>query len=142
MIRSILLLLFGGSVLFQALRSLRKQRLSERYALVFFFVSIPFLLLAVWPDGIVQLSKLLEIERYTVQVLAMGGFLMLVVFKLTSIVSVQDRRIRTLTQLVAILMEKQNLVERQISEAASKSEPPAAAPQPAEPVQSSGTQAS
>lgn len=142
MIRSILLLLFGGLVLFQALRSLRKQRLSERYALVFFFVSIPFLLLAVWPDGIVKLSNLLDIERYTMQVLAMGGFLLLVVFKLTSIVSVQDRRIRTLTQLVAILMEKQNLVERQISEAAAKPDAPAAPGPTQERVPSSGPQAS
>jgi hypothetical protein len=108
MIRSILLVVFGGIILLKAMRSLRAMRLKEQYALLYLFIGLPFLLLGLWPDGIVHVSEFLNIERYTVQVLIVGGFLLLIVFKLTSIISVQDRRINSLTQMVAILMEKQN----------------------------------
>jgi len=39
-------------------------------------------------------------------------FLILIVFELLTIVSVQDRKITTLAQMVGILMEHQKLVDR------------------------------
>jgi hypothetical protein len=104
-IRGIILFAFGAFVVLMALRSLRAQRLKEEYALLYLFVGLPFLVLAFWPDAVVVVSDTLDIEKPTLLILAMGTFILLVLFKLTSIISVQDRRINSLTQLLAILTE-------------------------------------
>lgn len=106
MIRTIILLTFGGLLLLLAVRRLRTQRLKERYALLFLFTGLPFLVLAVWPDGIVYLSERLAIEKPTLMVLILTGFVLLVLLQLLSIVSVQDRRIATLTQLLSLSMHE------------------------------------
>jgi len=105
-IRGIILFAFGAFVVLMALRSLRAQRLKEEYALLYLFVGLPFLVLAFWPDAVLVISDLLDIEKPTLLILAMGMFLLLLLFKLTSIISVQDRRINSLTQLLAILTEE------------------------------------
>lgn len=109
MIRTLVLLFLGGALLLMAIRSLRAMRLKERYALIFFFTGLPFVVLAYWPDGIVFLVDLLEIEKATLMVLTLAVFLILMLFKLLAVVSVQERKITALTQTVAILMEKQGL---------------------------------
>ena len=109
MIRTIVLLTLGCMLLLMAVRSLRAMRLKERYALIFFFTGLPFVILAYWPDGIVFLVETLEIEKPTLMVLALATFLILMLFKLLAVVSVQDRKITALTQTVAILMEKEGL---------------------------------
>ena len=111
MIRSVILLTFGSVLLLLAIRSLRAQRLKERYAILFFFTGLPFMVLAIWPDGILFLGDLLRIEKAATMVLCLGAFVILVLFMLLSIVSVQDRRIATLSQMVAILMERQAAAE-------------------------------
>ena len=103
MIRTIILLIFGGMLLLLAIRKLRLQRLKERYALLFVFTGMPFLVLAVWPDGIVYLSDKLAIEKPTLMVLILTAFVVLVLLQLLSIVSIQDRRIATLTQILSIV---------------------------------------
>ena len=108
MIRSVILLVVGILFVLMALRSLRAQRLKEQYALLYVFVGLPFLVLAVWPDAIMLASRWLAIEKPTVLVLAMGGFLLIIMFKLTSVISVQDRRVNSLTQLLAILMQERD----------------------------------
>jgi hypothetical protein len=113
MIRSLILLVFGISLLALAVRRLRRFRLKERYSLLFGLLGLPFLLLAVWPDGAEDLSRLTHIERPTVLLMGVAMFLILVVFELLTIVSTQDRKITTLAQLVGILMEQQKLVDRQ-----------------------------
>lgn len=109
MIRTIALLALGGMLLLMALRSLRAMRLKERYALILFFTGLPFVVLAYWPDGIVFLEKHLEIEKPTLMVLVLATFVILMLFKLLAVVSVQERKITALTQMVAILSEKQGL---------------------------------
>lgn len=109
MIRTMVLLVLGIMLFLTALRSLKAMRLKERYALIFFFLGMPFVVLAYWPDGIVFLVKMLDIEKPTLMVLALTGFVVLMFFKLLSVVSVQERQITTLTQTVAILMEQQNM---------------------------------
>jgi len=109
MIRSVILVLFAGLVCLLALRSLRAQRLKERYVLMFIAVSGPFLVLALWPDGIVWFSDLLKIEKATVLVLVLAAFMILIIFELLSIVSVQERKIAALAQVVGLLTEKQAL---------------------------------
>jgi hypothetical protein len=106
MIRTIILLVFGGLLLWKAMRNLRRQKLKEKYALLFAGCALPFVTLAVWPDGIVKVSDLLEIEKGTLLVMALSIFALLMIFELLKIVSVQDRKITTLAQEVAILRER------------------------------------
>jgi hypothetical protein len=112
MIRTIILVGYGLLLLTLSLRSLRAQRLKERYVLLFTLTGLPFLVLAMWPDGIVFLSDVLEIEKPTLLVLALAAFLILIIFELFSIVSVQERRITSLAQHVGILLQERRLTDR------------------------------
>ena len=111
--RSAFLVLFGGLLLALAVRRMRNYRLRERYALVFAVLAMPFIGLAVWPDGIGWVADKLNIQYNTLALLGVSSFLMLAVFELLSIVSVQDQKITALSQLVGILMEKQKMVEKE-----------------------------
>ena len=111
--KAVLLLTVGVLFMVLALHSLRRQHLKERYAILFVFVGLPFLVLAVWQDGAGRLAQLLGIDYRTVQVIGLGVFCLLMIFKLLSIVSIQDRRIAELAQLVGILMEKQKRTEEE-----------------------------
>ena len=103
---TLILLAIGNVLLLLAIRSLRVQKLKERHALLFGAVGVPFLALAVWPDGIGWLSARLGIEYQTVLLLAVTSFFLLLNFNLLSIVSVQERRINCLAQMVAIMAQK------------------------------------
>jgi hypothetical protein len=105
----IILLGFGATVLLVALRRLRMYRLKERHMLLFAFVGLPFLVLAIWPAGVGWVGQKLQIDYHTVSVLCVVAFLILMIFELLTIVSLQDRKISTLAQLVGIMMEKQGM---------------------------------
>lgn len=105
-IRTIFLLVIGIAITLLALRSLRAQRLKERYVLLFVMTGLPFLIFALWPDLIVVASRTLEIEKPTLLVLCVTTYFVLTTFALLSIVSVQDRKINTLGQELAILMQR------------------------------------
>lgn len=111
MLKSLILLLLGGSLFTLAVRRLRQYKLRERYALVFLLLGLPFAVLAAWPNAIGYLADALDIHYQTVTLLCVTGFLTVMVFELLTIVSVQDQKISTLAQLVGILMEKQKLAE-------------------------------
>ena len=81
------------------------------------------MILAVWPRGVERLSELTGIAQATVMLLCVSVFLILVVFELLTIVSVQDRKITTLAQMVGILMEHQQLVDREHAGITPKDEP-------------------
>jgi hypothetical protein len=114
--RTIILLTVAVVLIFLTLRSLRAHRLKERYVLLFLLTGLPFLVLAFWPDGVVFLEELLEIEKPTLLVLCVTIYFILTTFALLSIVSVQDRRLATLGQLVAIMMEQQGLDPDRVGE--------------------------
>ena len=122
--RSAFLVLFGGLLLVLAVRRMRTYRLRERYALVFAVLALPFLGLAFWPDALAWIAERLNIQYNTLALLGVSCFLMLAVFELLSIVSVQDQKITALSQLVGILMEKQKLVEKEHRPGADKDVPP------------------
>ena len=103
MIRTAILAVYGCAIIALAFRSLAAQRLRERYVLLIITMGLPFLVLAAWPDGVVVASELLRIEKATLLVLLVAGFLVLVIFELLSIVSVHERRIAVLAQRVALL---------------------------------------
>jgi hypothetical protein len=102
MIRTIFLAVYGIGLIALALRSLKAQRLRERYVLLIIGIGVPFVVLALWPDGIVYLSTLLKIEKATLLVLLVAAFLILVIFELLSIVSVHERKIARLAQELAM----------------------------------------
>lgn len=97
----------GGTLLLMGVRSLRAQRLKERYALLFVLLAFPFLGLAVWPDAVALIAQKLNIQYHTVLLLCVTTFFLLLSFKLLSIVSVQERKIAELAQDVALLSERQ-----------------------------------
>ena len=105
-IRTLFLLLIAGVVMFLALRSLRAGRLKERFVLLFVLTGVPFLVFALWPDLIVLAVDTLEIEKPTLLILCVATYFILTTFSLLSIVSVQDRKIATLGQQLAILWEE------------------------------------
>ena len=113
MIRSLILVIFGGSLLLLAVRRLKQFKLKERFTLLFLMLGLPFLVLAVWPNGVEFLARISGMEQKTVMLLSVSIFLILVIFELLTIVSVQDQKITTLAQMVGILMEHQRLVDRQ-----------------------------
>ncbi len=103
---TLILLAIGNTLLLMAIRSLRAQRLQERHALLFAAVGVPFLALAAWPDAIGWLAGRLGIEYQTVLLLAVTTFFLVLSFNILSIVSIQERRITCLAQMVAIMAQK------------------------------------
>lgn len=67
---------------------------------------MPFLLLSVWPGAIGWVSEQLEIDYRTVMLACVAGFFLLLTLELLTIVSVQDRKITTLAQMLGILMQE------------------------------------
>jgi hypothetical protein len=104
--RNLILLVYGGLLLLLAVRSLRAQRLKERYVLLLVFTGLPFLGLAIWPDALALAAQWLGMPYHTLMVLCLAAFLILVIFELLSIVSVQEQRIATLAQHVGLLMQE------------------------------------
>jgi hypothetical protein len=107
MMLTIILLTIGATILLLAVRSLRQHRLKERYVLLFVLVGVPFLALAVWPDAVGWTAEQLGIEYPTVLLLCVTTFFLLMNFKLLSIVSMQEQRLATLAQLVAVMQAEE-----------------------------------
>jgi hypothetical protein len=119
MIARLILVCFGTAVLLIAVRRMRSYRLKERHMILFTFTGLPFLALAIWPAGVGWVSLRLGIDYHTVYGLSIFAFLILMVFELLTIVSLQDRKIATLAQIVGILMEKQGMSEHPAAEPAA-----------------------
>lgn len=111
-VRTLVLLSLAIGLLFLALRSLRAGRLKERYVLLFVFTGVPFLVFALWPDLIVWASQTLQIEKATLLVMCVATYFILTTFELLSILSVQDRKLATLGQTVAILAAERDAIAR------------------------------
>jgi len=108
MFLKLILLTIGASLLLLAVRRLSRYRLKERYTLVFVFIGTPFLALALWPDAIGRLADMLDIQYHTFIILCVVAFFLLAILELLTIVSIQDRKIANLAQIVGILMSHQN----------------------------------
>ncbi len=118
-----ILLGFGLFLMLLAVRRLRHYRLKERYTLLFVFSAVPFLGLAVWPGAIGWLARHLDIQYYTLALMIVSAYFILMIFELLTIVSVQDRRINTLAQIVGVMMEKHGMSDRQTRDASDTSDP-------------------
>lgn len=108
MFKTLIPLVFGISLLLLAVRRLSQYRLKERYTLLFFFIAAPMFALALWPDAVAYIAHRLHIEYGTVALLGVTALFSILILELLSIVSVQDRKINALAQLVGILMQRQN----------------------------------
>jgi small-conductance mechanosensitive channel len=118
-IARLILVCFGTAVFIMALRRLRTYRLKERHMLLFLFTGLPFLVLAIWPTGVGWVAQRLHIGYQTVSLLCVVAFLILMVFEFLTIVSLQERRIATLAQIVGIMMEKHGMSDRVLNEPSS-----------------------
>jgi small-conductance mechanosensitive channel len=112
MMPRIILLCFGVSVLIAAVRRMRTYRLKERHMLMFILTGLPFLALAIWPAGLGWMAERLRMDYHTLSMLCIAAFLILVIFEMLTIVSLQDRKISTLAQIVGIMMEKEGITDR------------------------------
>jgi hypothetical protein len=133
MILQALLLAFGATLLILAIRRLRQYKLKERHTLLFLFTGMPFLALAVWPNGLGWLALRMGIEYSSLALLLVAAFLILMVFELLTIVSLQDRRIATLAQIVGIMMEKNGLNDRELANRPNTPPPPSTPTAPQDP---------
>jgi small-conductance mechanosensitive channel len=112
MIARFILLGFGVTVLIIAIRRMRAYRLKERHMLIFLFTGLPFLALSIWPTAVGWVALKMHVQYQTVGLLCVAGFFILVIFELLTIVSLQDRKISALAQIVGILMEKHGMSDR------------------------------
>lgn len=112
-LKSIILIGFGLTVLLVAIRRLRTYRLKERYALMLILIGAPFFVLAVWQDAVGRIAEYLGIQYTTVSLLCVTAFVFVMIFELLTIVSVQEQKINTLTQMVSLLKEKQRRLEEE-----------------------------
>jgi len=103
MIRNVILLMFAATLVLMTLRSLRRHRLKERYVILFLLTSLPFTILAVWPGLLGRIAEWMNMPYHTLMVILLAVYLLLLIFKLLSIVSIQERKIADLAQELAIL---------------------------------------
>lgn len=82
--------------------------MKERYALIFLLLGLPFFGLAMRPSILGYIASSLEIDYHTLIILTVTAFFLLVFMELLTIVSMQDRKIATLSQMVGILMAGQH----------------------------------
>ena len=96
---------------------MKKQKFNLRYALVWLLAALVMLIVAIFPQIVVGLSKLLGIQSTVNTVFLLEGlFVLLILLSLTSIVSVQTNQIRRLTQTQALLEKR----VRELEEAVKK----------------------
>ena len=111
-VRSALLL---GIVLFLTLnmvRRMRRMEMKERHALVLVGVAIPFLALAIWPQLIERVASWLSIEYGTVMLVGVTAFFLVMLIEMLSVISVLERKVSVLAQMVAILNDDRGCVDR------------------------------
>lgn len=104
--RSLIVLVIGAVILILAVRSLRAGRLKERYALLFIFIGLPFVAMAVWRDAMGTIAHWLGIDYRTLALLLLATFVVIVNLKLLSLLSVQEQKINELAQRLAMLSER------------------------------------
>lgn len=96
---------------------LKNKRLALKYTLLWLVTGVAMLILAIFPEILMDIAKLLGIQTVmnTLYVLALAFILMLIMM-LTSIVSSQTDRIRRLAQSQALLEERDRQVMKRVKE--------------------------
>jgi hypothetical protein len=99
---------FFGIIIF----FLRKKALSLKYTLLWLISGFAMLLVSIFPDILTFISKILgfQVASNALFTLLLGFFLM-ILLSLTSIVSWQTEKIKTLAQTIALLEKRMREME-------------------------------
>ncbi|MCR4796889.1 MAG: DUF2304 domain-containing protein [Lachnospiraceae bacterium] len=93
----------------------RNRVIELKYALVWFFVAILFLILDIFPNILQWLSQLLGIVLPVNMLMFFGfGFILLILYTFTVVLTNQDRRIKRLIQEEALLAYRVDELEREL----------------------------
>ena len=102
----IILLLFQFILI---VRVVKLKKLSMKYGSFWIFLLILMLIVVIFPELIISLSKLFGFEASSNMVFLLGFFfLFYVIFILTISISIQNNKIKLLIEEVSILKEKEN----------------------------------
>lgn len=104
--RNFIVLLIAMVIFLLTVRSLRAGRLKERYALLFVFLGLPFLVLAVWRDAMGLFAQWLNVDYRTLAILMVTTFVVIMNLKMLSLLSVQERKINELAQRLGVMTER------------------------------------
>ena len=92
---------------------LKKKSLELKYSLLWLITALVLLVLDIFPQIVMSVSKLLGVSTASNFIyLVVMFFMLLLLVSLTSIVSQQKRQIRTLIQTVSILKKKVEEIEK------------------------------
>ena len=102
---------------------LRKGKLSLKYSLIWIFSSIILLIMIIFPQLSIQVSKWIGVEAPSNFIFMLEGiFVLVILISLTLIVSNQTSRLTRLTQAVAILERRIRDLEEKNTGSESKKE--------------------
>ncbi len=95
------------------LHYLTNKKLNLKYSLAWLAAAIGMLILAVFPELVEKIGKLVGIQSVTSTVFVFAGiFMLIIIFTLTMIVSHMNNRIYRLTQTQAILEKRVRELEK------------------------------
>lgn len=95
------------------LELIRRKKIKEAYALIWGIMSIFFLVLACWIDGLTFLSRLVGIQTPSITLfLVLILALVLISIQFSVIISNQVDKIKSLSQELALLKEKISKLNR------------------------------
>lgn len=104
----IISIIFSVAFLFTVIELIRKNKLQERYSLLWILMAIVLLVLSITPALVDTLAKWLDIKNPP-SLLFLFGLVYLIVYNLhiTTVVSKQSEKITRLSQEIALLKHKQ-----------------------------------
>jgi len=100
------IIMIAASLLFliYVIAMLRKRKIELKYTLIWLFTATFFLVIAVFPDLIKTISRLLNIiEPVNTLFLLIIFFMLLIIFTLTIALSRNANRVKALTQEIGII---------------------------------------
>ena len=107
---------FAVLFIFIVLELVRRNKLLEKYSMMWLVFSVVIILLASSPYAIIRLAQQLDI-KYAPSLLFLLGVIFLIVYTLhiTTVLSIQSERIVRLSQEIALIKQKQSeIVRREI----------------------------
>jgi len=96
-------LCFFGLIVF----FIRKNSITMKYALLWFFAVFVMLIVSIFPDTLAYIANVFGFVLFSNAVFSLlFGFVIVILLSLTSIVSKQTERIKTLVQMIALLEKR------------------------------------
>ena len=82
---------------------IRRRRLREEYAVLWLVASVALLVLAIWPELVLRMQQLLNVNYLTIVVLSCFLFLALIVMHFATVITRQADQIRHLAERLALM---------------------------------------